>query len=1080
MKYRLGLDVGTNSIGGALVELEDVNGCLVPSRLVHMFVRIFSDARHPKDRSSNAAQRRGPRSMRRNRDRKIMRRDFMLRALVKYGLMPGDKGQCKALERDDPWILRMRALDERLTPYQIGRALFHLQQRRGFQSNRKTDSKDGGKLKDGIEQAQQMMAVAKVRTLGELFGKRRLEREQDNAKLPKGQRQTQRLSRVRSSGEGAKLTYDFYPQRDMILGEFELIWAAQSTHHPQIMTDDAKAHLYHILSHQRPLKPQKSGKCTFLPEEPRAPKALPTAQYARILQEVNNLRVGATGEAQRALSPDEREKLIDYLMRPSSKMAKRTFKKIRKVMSLPESQIFSHETAKRDHLVGDLTAATMMQKDAYGPAWFDLSRTQQDDLISYLIESEQFDDWARDGEAIQGFGSYAAETFGLSEDHARAVFDTTHLNDGHGKLSKAALDRLMPHLEAGLRYDQAKEEEFKNSDLGDGEIHDHSLPYYGEILDRHTAFEKDDPKNTEEKYGKIANPTVHVALNEIGKLINDLIKRYGKPTQIVLELARDLPLSDRGLRELESRQKKNQDANDERRAELETMGLPDNYNNRLKLRLYEEAEKAFGGVVVCVFTGETINKTNLFTDNVEVEHILPLSRTLDDSIANKVLSVRRANREKKNRSPYEAFGDSSDGYDWEMIAQYARDLPDNKRWRFDPDAMQKWKERGGGDFLARHLNDTRYIARLGKKYVEALYGGQGQKGQSRQVWVVPGRLTSDLRHFAGLNNLTGLTGGNRKDRTDHRHHAVDALVIALTDQAMIKRAADLAKREDKVAHYEIMQAMAEPLKRYRNEAEDRLSKLVVSHKPDHGFQDAMHRDTALGITGEIDKKGQMIVVTRKAVGDLSDKDIKKIIDPHLRWLFASATEGLSGKAFKTALLDTAEAQTPTVKRIRVQMPKKETSLVTIKHGSYVKNGSETQHMKAYEGSSNYCYDIWMGDKGKWAGEVITTYQAYQMAQDNFKWWQCLLGRQGQELIMRLRKGDMLEIDWNGKRIIVLVYKFTAGAINMAQHYESNASKRIDAKELERIQMSVGPLQKANAVRVTVSPSGKVKRHKYKS
>jgi len=1059
MQYRLGLDVGTNSLGWAAVQLKENEDLLMPGPLLDMGTRIFSDARHPKDKSSNAGQRRGPRSMRRNRARKIMRREFMLRALVKYGLMPGDKTERKALERDDPWMLRAWALDKRLTPYQIGRALFHLQQRRGFKSNRKTDGKDGGKLKDGIEQAEQMMAVSNARTLGELFGKRRLEREQENAKLPKGQRQPQRLSRVRSSGEGAKLTYDFYPQRDMILDEFELIWAAQSTHHPQIMTDGAKAHLYHILSHQRPLKPQKSGKCTFLPEEPRAPKALPTAQYVRILQEVNNLRVGATGEAQRELNLEERAEVIKHLThnypKKIPKTAKRTFKSIRSLLSLPESQIFSHETTKRDHLVGDLTAATMMQKDAYGPAWFDLSCAQQDDLISYLIESEQFDDWAHDGEEVQGFGPYAAETFGLSEDHARAVFDT-HLKDGHGKLSKAALDRLMPHLEAGLRYDQAKEKEFKNSDLGDGEMHDEGLPYYGEILGRHTAFQKDDPKNTEEKYGKIANPTVHVALNEIGKLINDLIKRYGKPTQIVLELARDLPLSDRGLRELESRQKKNQDANDARRAELAGMGLADTYNNRLKLRLYEEAEKAFGGVIVCVFTGETINKTNLFSDNVEVEHILPLSRTLDDSIANKVLSVRRANREKKNRSPYEAFGESSDGYDWEMIAQYARDLPDNKRWRFDPDAMQKWEERGGGDFLARHLNDTRYIARLGKKYVEALYGGQVQRGQSRQVWVVPGRLTSDLRHFAGLNNLTGLTGGNRKDRTDHRHHAVDALVIALTDQAMIKRAADLAKREDKIAHYEIMQVMAEPLQRYRREAEDRLSKLVVSHKPDHGFQDAMHNETALGLTDAKDTKGQLIVVTRKPLEALGPKDIEKIVDPQLRWLFASATEGLTGKAFTTALSDTGKAQNPPVKRVRIHMPMNEKSLVTIKHGP---NG---EHVKAYKGDGNYCYDVWMGDKGKWVGEVITTYKAYQMAQGDPKWWQSLKGREGQNLIMRISKGDMLEIDWHGQREIVSVYKFSFGKINMAKHFEANASARV------------------NAVRVTVSPSGKVKRHKHNS
>ena len=194
--------------------------------------------------------------------------------------------------------------------------------------------------------------------------------------------------------------------------------------------------------------------------------------------------------------------------------------------------------------------------------------------------------------------------YGVDEERARAIFDT-RLPDAHGRLSKAALDRLIPHLEEGLRYDEAAKAEFQDHRArGDGEIHDDGLPYYGDVLGRHTAFEKDAPqqgrdtRTHEEKVGRVANPTVHVALNELRKVINDLIRRYGKPEQVVLELARDLPLSDRALRDLESRQKKNQNANDERRAILEGLKQKDTYDNRLKLRLYEEAQEAFGVPVV--------------------------------------------------------------------------------------------------------------------------------------------------------------------------------------------------------------------------------------------------------------------------------------------------------------------------------------------------------------------------------------------------------------------------------------------------------------------------------------------------
>jgi len=1057
MKYRIGIDLGTNSLGWAIVELKEADSGLRAGPLVDMGSRIFSDARNPKDKSSNAAQRRGPRGMRRNRDRKLMRQESMLRELTAAGLFPAreDQDARHALQNLDPWILRARALDDPLTPFEIGRALFHLQQRRGFKSNRKTDGAEDGAMFDAIQEVRDRLYLEDARTLGELLGRPRLQQQaknddpsQPSVPLPQ--------ARVKASMNGSKMTYDYHPDRAMILDEFEAIWRAQVASHPNILTDQAHSRIRYVIEHQRPLKPQRPGKCTFLPEEERAPKALPSAQYARILQEVNNLRIGAPGEGKRALTPEERVTVVNHLMKPSSKTAKRTFKAIRKKLTIPESQTFSHESRKRDHLVGDLTAAMMMQEKSWGPDWLGMDRAEQDEIITRLMASEQFHE----------FGPWLMTEHGLDEIRARSVFNT-RLPDAHGRLSKSALDRLIPHMEAGRAYDEAATLEFRDHRaIGDGEIHEDALPYYGAILSRHTAFEKDDPENVEEQFGRVANPTVHVALNELRKVINDLIIRYGPPMQVVLELARDLPLSDRGLKELEKRQRDNQDANDARRAQLESLKITDSYDNRLKLRLYEEALSAFDGVALCVFSGRAISKTELFDSAVEVEHLLPLSKTLDDSFSNKVLSLRGANRLKGNRSPYDAFSASPSEYDWEMIGQRAARLPASKRWRFEPNAMDKWTERGG--FLDRQLNDTRYIARLGKTFVEALFGGQGLKGQARQVWAVPGRLTSDLRHYAGFNSL--LPGGNRKERTDHRHHAVDALIVALTDQAMIKRAADLEKRKDRVAHYEILSEMAEPLKRYRNAAKDRLSKLVVSHKPDHGFQNAMHNDTAYGLTDLPARKGQVIVVTRKALDGLQPKDLDRIADAALLAKLKSATDGLSGKAFTDALNAAGKKMKPPVYRVRLREPMSEKSLVTIRHGE------DAQHIKAYKGDGNYCYDIWMGDKGRWTGEVITTFQAYEMSKADKNWWRNVTGRAGQPLIMRLRKGDMVEMDWEDKKVSTIVYKFSDGKINLALHNEANASARVRAGDLPNIQKAPSSLQKANACALTISPAGRVKRH----
>src|SRR6185312_7484185 len=99
----------------------------------------------------------------------------------------------------------------------------------------------------------------------------------------------------------------------------------------------------------------------------------------------------------------------------------------------------------------------------------------------------------------------------------------------------------------------------------------------------------------------------------------------------------------------------------------------------------------------------------LFSPEVEIEHILPFKRTLDNSAANKTVSLRRANRDKGNASPYEAFA-SRPGYDWDAILLRAGNLPKNKRWRFAADAMERFDAEKG--FLDRQLTDTAYLAKI--------------------------------------------------------------------------------------------------------------------------------------------------------------------------------------------------------------------------------------------------------------------------------------------------------------------------------------------------------------------------------
>ncbi|WP_373086796.1 type II CRISPR RNA-guided endonuclease Cas9 [Sneathiella sp.] len=1070
--WRLGIDLGTNSLGWAALE---INGDYTSAiGIIDSGVRIFSDGRNPKDKQSNAAKRREPRSSRKNRDRTIRRSARLMRELSEFGLMPPDKEERKKLEggkdipleETDPWIIRYRALIEEISPYQLGRAIFHLHQRRGFKSNRKTDRADteSGKVHDATERTLEKLKETGSRTLGELFGKPRYETIQHNKEATKGQRKPQPLARVRKSGAGAQWQYDYYPTRALILDEFGKIWEAQKKYHADLLHCDAYERLKDTIEWQHPLKSPPVGKCGLIPEEPRAAKASPSSQRARIFQEVNSLRLARSGQAQRKLSKEQRDIIADRLLTPTSKTAKVTFGQIKKLLGLSSYDSFSIETEKRKDLQGDETAAKLMQEDRWGTSWLDLDLPSQDEIVDKLVNDE-------DEEQLV---TWLCNTHKLDKKRAHRVADCP-LPDGYGNLSQLALTKILPPLEADVTvYSEAVEQSGlgSHSQFGTGEVFDNALPYYGYILERSVAFGTGDPNDPDEKrYGKVANPTVHVALNQIRAVINDLMARFGPPEKIVVELARDLPLSAKGKNDLEKQQKANQDANDKRRKKLAELSQHDTYENRLRLRLYEDLE-ALGKR--CPFSGEQISYNDLFSGKIEIEHILPFSRTLDDSYANKTLATRQANRDKGNRPPFEAFGHSPEGYDWQEISKRAAELPRNKQWRFSPDAMDRFTEHEGG-FLARQLTDTQYISRLAKAYLEAIYGGQGYKGAKSHVHVIPGRLTADLRHVWGLNSV--LRGHNepeseaqKKNRDDHRHHALDAIVVACTDVSMLQQAAITAGQNEGISNDKLMAGLQEPWRGFRTDVEQSVRNIMVSHKPDHGIQAAMHNDTAYGISkgeiGEPDKRGARMVVTRKLLDGDSFKsvsDLAKIRDDIIRSHMEEETFGLSGADFKRALLDTAGAMIPPVYKVRVE---EKLSVIPIKNAS----GKE---YKAYKGDGNYCYDIWQTEKGKWTGEVISTYQAYQLARKDNDWWQRLEGREGQKLQMRLRKKDYLQVEHNGTVKIVQICKFTEGAIALAEHIEANVDARTrDPNDgLKFIFKSPASLQFSRAKYVTVSPSG---------
>ena len=349
-------------------------------------------------------------------------------------------------------------------------------------------------------------------------------------------------------------------------------------------------------------------------------------------------------------------------------------------------------------------------------------------------------------------------------------------------------------------------------------------------------------------------------MNQLRRVINDLIHVHGHPEQIVVEVARDLNLNETQKAKINKEIRNNTKAAEARSEKLRELNQPDTGANRALLKLWEELNQDNPLDRQCIYSGERVSPSMLFNGQTDVDHILPRSRTLDDSNANKIICLKESNRQKRNKSPYEAFG--SDDTLWSGITDRAARLPKNKRWRFQPDAMERF-ENDEQDFLDRQLVDTQYLSRIAKTYLEAVC--PSIKGTPKGVYVIPGRMTQMLRGKWGLNGLLSdhnlpTNTNKKKNRLDHRHHAIDAAVIGVTDRGLMQHIAKSAGRMEEQFLDRGLGDIAPPWPSFRDDLGIAVNKIITSHRPDHGKISSsarqngadstagqLHNDTAYGL-----------------------------------------------------------------------------------------------------------------------------------------------------------------------------------------------------------------------------------------
>ena len=952
LKYRLGLDLGTNSIGWCMLRL---NNNVEPVAVIKAGVRIFHDGR-TNDKVPLAVKRRNARSARRNLDRKISRRKHLLISLVKYGLLPENESERKALSIFNPYELRCKAVNEKIELHEIGRALMHLSKRRGFKSNRKVDKEsDSGKIKPAIERLKRKMEEQNKKTVGEYF----------YSLLENGKSVRARLGKI-----DGKEGYEIYLDRSLIEEEYNIIMEEQQKYHKEL-TDDVIKELFHIIFYQRPLKKQVIGKCSLTGEDIKLHKAHVLAQNFILLQKINDLRVYDESLYEyRELTPNEKAVLKAELQNKKEL----TYNKVRNILKKIFSNVtygqFSHESID-DKIAGNKTNAIMSHKDILGDKWDNFSDDDKFNIIDMLFSNESNDEVK---EKYRNNFNLSDEEINNILDKAIYKLDTGYLR--YGKKAVVRLNEIMDKENIGL-FNAIIHSGFSIQE--NNEVSEY-LEYYGKILQNSVVDPQiNNPKNDEEKYGKISNPTVHIALNQLRKLVNELIELYGKPEQIVIELARDLKNGKAAKLKHIKQNKENQKINDDVRKKIEEFKAKNDKNTRDKVKLWIE----LGNDELsrkCVYTGKTISLAELFSDDVQIEHIVPYSRSLDDSFNNKTLSYRIANYYKGNKTPYEAFHKNKDGFNYDEILERAQVFNKSKFDRFTKDAMDIYN-RDGKDFIARQLSDTQYISRISLKYLKSLY----PKEKHSSLWTIPGQLTAMIRGKLGLNNL--LSENSEKNRNDHRHHAVDAFVVAITTRSFLQKIStaannmeDLYNMNENSNRRRILDKMPEPFTNYRKSLELAVNNIKTSHKADRSISGCLHEDTAYGLVKDNDKYNVAVRWTLDKFKD--NKQYEIIRDFELRNYACN-----DNTKFKE-LVDN--------RGIRgIKVLKSENPLITIQD----KFGKT---YKAFAGGNNLCVEIYEV-AGVRHAEVI---QLFDAAQKNFKpnW---MTTYPNGKLIMRLFKGDVI-------------------------------------------------------------------------
>ena len=925
----LGLDLGTNSIGWAITEQLEDNYTLIDKG-----VDIFQEGvnRTQTGEEPMVKIRTDARALRRHYYRRRLRKIELLKVLIANDLCPYlsedmlDAWRYKkqyplddefmlwlrSCDSNNPYADRFHALTQTLNlsgkegRYTLGRALYHLAQRRGFLSNRKdAASSEDGKVKGAIKQLDEDMAAAGCNYLGEFYYKLFVAGE-----------------KIRT-GDG----YGYAGRVAHYEKEFDAICEKQR------LSDDLKTALHRAIFFQRPLKSQKGlvGHCTFEKDKARCPISHPRFEEFRMLSFINNIKIKTpSDEGLRMLSADEVQLIAPLFYRKSK--ANFDFEDIAKKLSGGKKSSYAHiddksDAAYRFNFKMSVSVSgcpmTAALRELFGEDWLATmcsiylkgegkSEAQILNDIWHVLFSFDSDDKLKE---------WATTNLQFTDEQAQA-FVKIPVKRGYAALSLNAIEKILPYLRCGYRYDEAvfianlpkvvpptmwQDEDMRNSIIKDvcrlldeyatnptyryltikQAIDNLLLDNYGIGYDqsarlyepsRIETYAKAQPNEAgvillgSPRTSSVRNPMAMRALFRLRALVNHLLKegKIDKTTKINIEFARGL--NDANMRNaIERYQRENEKKHKEYADQIVKLykaecgcEITPTEDDILKYQLWLEQNRQ------CLYTGEQIGLCEFIGSNpkYDIEHTVPRSCGGDNSQMNKTLCQSDFNRRiKREKLPAQ-------------LANHAEVMARVEALGWDKEIEKLEKQIYGCDRSAksaatkeakdRAIRDRHYL-RMRLSYLrgklmrftmtEVPEGFSNRQGVDigiigkyaklyletvfNRVYTVKGATTADFRKMWGLQDDYA-----KKERVNHIHHCIDAITIACIGSGAYAKWAQFQRDTERYSwHRDQKPVFDKPWPTFTEDVKALADELLVSHYTANNA--AKHTRKKLRVRGKV-------------------------------------------------------------------------------------------------------------------------------------------------------------------------------------------------------------------------------------